>query len=80
MKSSELIGQRVRIVVNETPCACRMDGHDVLTETVTGKIERFIRMPAGPIGVLRTDDGRAIVFDAYNDIGLGKIELERITH
>ena len=82
VKSSELKGQRVTIKVNETPCRVTLPGSDYepLTKTTTGVIERFVNMPAGPIGFLHADDGSKVAFDAGCDITVGKIEIELHTH
>lgn len=76
VKASSLIGQKMTLIVNRTPCAVRMDGSDILTKTTTGILSRFIEVPAGAIGILVADDGRTIAFDAYNDLRNGAIEIE----
>ena len=76
MKSSEIVGKRLRVIVNEEPCHVVMDGCERLTATIEGTAERFFGMPGGPIGVVRRDDGSRVSFDAGFDIKLGKIELE----
>lgn len=80
MKASELAGQRMRIVVKDTPCRCVRDGCIPLTATTEGRLLRFEKMPFGPIGFLQTDDGTTICFDAGGDILSETIELELLTN
>jgi hypothetical protein len=80
MKASELIGKRIRIVVNATPCRCVYPGCDILERTTEGVVTRWEHQPAGLIGFLRTDEGELICFDAAGDISSGKIELELRGH
>lgn len=80
MKASKLKGQRLRIVVNETPCRCRWPDFDILTETVEGRCLGFKKMPGGGIGFIETDDGQRICFDADLDVKAGRIEIELLTH
>lgn len=71
-----LIDRRITLVVHETPCRVVCDGSGVLTETVTGVLVNVVKMPAGPIGFLKTDDGSQIAFDAGLDLKNGRVTLE----
>jgi hypothetical protein len=51
-----------------------------LTQTVEGEAIRFEKMPCGPIGFIKRDDGKIVCFDAGGDIQLGKIEIELLGH
>ena len=75
MKYSQLVGLNVELIVHGTPCRCIGDGFEILTETTSGRIERFIQMPGGHIGVLLAEDGRRILFDAFSDIKNGTVEI-----
>ena len=76
MKSSELIGKRVTLRVNKTPCEVVMDGTVPLVESVSGIIRKMFKMPCGAVGVLEDDGGNLIAFDAELDIKAGIIEIE----
>lgn len=76
MKSTELIGRKVTLVVDGTPCRCLAQGYLPLTATVSGTIERMEMMPAGAVGYLKADDGRKICFDADSDIKRGVLTIE----
>lgn len=76
--SKELIGKDARLIVHKKPCKVVSHGHEPLTETTTGILTRFIKMPGGPIGFMETEEGKKICFDAGFDISSGKIEIELI--
>ena len=79
MKASELVGHRATIKVHKTPCRVVYGDCEVLTETVTGRLTKFINMPAGPIGFIEV--GKVLfAFDAGADIEAGKIEIELQNH
>lgn len=82
MKAGDLIGRRIRVVVAEgrEPCRVRLGACTPLTATVEGRARRFIAAPLGAIGVVETDDGRMIAFDAGADIACGKIAIDLLDH
>lgn len=76
VSARELKGRRVSIIVHRPPCIVRMDGTVPLTASAVGTVERFIRMPGGAIGIIITDAGERVAFDAGLDIKAGKITIE----
>lgn len=78
VKSGQLIGTRMRVVVERDPCRVHMQGCMPLTETTEGVIETFFKMPGGAVGVIKRDDGVLVAFDAELDIKAGKVWLESI--
>lgn len=71
----QLNGKRVRVACNDLSAICNVHFDDCtnLTENETVGILKVLMYPAGPIALLRTDDGQQIAFDGGLDV-----EHERI--
>lgn len=73
--AAEAKGKRIRVLINGAFCRVTMDKTVPLTEPFTGTYMRAFKMPAGPIYLLRNDDGDVVAIDG-NDVEAGRVVLE----